>query len=563
MENTMAVGFSKIVSKNQDITQQINKIGLDNKFLNQEKIDLLASAQDFLSEIQGVKPDDFVDPNPEPLPTTPTDAVARFYEENGKLTLEVVFTAADNTGAISTSFQVERNDDPHRSVPSWHLVGTVTSGKSWEEYFDVLVDLPYQYRVRGFKVIEGVTYYSAYSNIADPEPFVPHTNDGDRVTVQPGSLNAKSGKFKGVAGTYTLTDPESKLDFKGVDGTVIEIASGAMLTHRGASNVVFTNVVFDGKGKAGGEAGPDNAKAMIQPGDGWRFTDCVVQNGRGVLVGGDGSGIRATRVKCLNGGSAGWGGKCDNAILINVSCENCNTKNTSTDGAAFGKMTRTAPLIAIDCSAKKGTNATLWGDINNGNWLIINFQSEDISYSNTSKKWTGAGFKVEISANKSEQMDALISLAKEAGVLGTSETLTTVTETELKTYNFTLINCSSVRTKSYCFDLNETKDVLLRNCSGTTPESTSDGGHGSTRDLQRSDAGSKNPPRDKDWRCYNIVFKNFKVLDGDTFIFWGGGAGNQIDGNKHKIKIINPIAKDGSPAKLSVKRATNIKISAS
>jgi hypothetical protein len=557
----MAAGFSKITSANKAVTNKLTQIGKDNKFLALEKKELIALVDELVKQIMSVKPDDYIDPKPEPLPVTPTDAVARFYEENGKLTLEVVFTAPDNVGAVPTVFEIERNDDVSSSSPVWHLVGVVPGGRSWEEQFDILADLPYEYRVRAVKIIDGITYYSGYSNEADPEPFVLQHNDGDRIIVNPGSLNGKSGKFLGKLGKYTLTEPESNLDFKGIDGTVIEIASGAMLTHRGADNVKFSNVTFDGKGSAGGESGPDNAKAMLQPGDNWSFVSCVVQNGKGVLVGCDGSGIRATDVLCLNGGSSGWGGKCDNAVLKNVRCENCNTKNKSTDGAGFGKLTRTGPFLCIDCSAIKGTNASLWGDINNHNWVVINFRSQDITYSKPEKKWTGAGIKVEISANKSEGLEGIIKICKEAGVLSTTEALDKVTEAELRDYNFILINCSSVNTKSYCFDMNETRDVLLRDCSGTTPDSDSDGGQVSTRDLARGDAGSKKPPRDKDWRCYNVAIKNFRVLDSDTFIFWGGGAGTTIDGDKHKIKIINPLAQDGNPAKLKVVRAKNIKIS--
>jgi hypothetical protein len=474
-------------------------------------------------------------------PVAPTDLHARLYPENGKLTVELVFTATDNVGQLETTFEVQRDDDITDNVPNWHNVGTVPAGGSlWEEHLDSLQDVSYAYRVRGVKVNNGVTYYSAWSNVADPAPFVIDDGGGTvdpagRTIVQPGfNFTGKTGKYFLKNGTYPSFDPESNLDLLGEsrDGVVIKPGSGKQFLHRGATNVFLDNLTIDGEGKAGG-ATKLNDKCMFGPGDNWKVKRTTVKGAIGVGVGCDGSGIRFTDVTAFNNGSAGIGGKAKGSIFLRVNCYDNNNTVKDRDGATFGKFTRTEGQLFIDCSAKGGTCAAIWHDINNCNIVYIRFLIDGIKLCDNSRAWTGAGFKEEISESKAKAFATILALCKEANVLRATESIDGVTEDELKNYNYNYRNCIAKGTASYPVDWNETKDVFWLGGEIEESKNTSEGGSIGVRDLPRSDAAAKGQA--DNWVLGNIFVKNVKATTG-TFTFWGSGAGNKLSMTKYKIR---------------------------
>lgn len=386
-----------------------------------------------------------------------------------------------------------------------------------------------------------------------PDPTDPQGEDPTigRTRASAGTnFTGKSGKFYLANGEYPPFTPKDALDLYGQsrDGVHLVIPPGGHLTHSGASDVFLTNLTIDGR-KTGGTKDDMNDHAMVQPGDAWVFTRVTIKDSAGVNVGIDGSNLRFYDCLSTGGGASGFGGKADSTAFFRCGAISNNLIIKSTDGGTWGKMNRANAVLFVDCYADTGTNVGLWGDINNSNWVVIRFKASNITYSSSSKDWTAAGFKQEIPGNKSEGLPQIKKLCQEFGLLaaeGTPPSLGMVTNNELETYNFIYKDCSAINTKAYSFDMNEVRDWLIDGCSATTPTSPGNGGHVSPRDLTRSDAGSKNPPRDKDWVLDNGRIINFKVLDNNPFILMGGGTGNKITLSKYHIVIENPLKADGT-----------------
>jgi len=496
-------------------------------------------------------------PQPE-LPVQPTDLQARLEAEGTGLLVELVFTAPANSGRLPTTFEVWRDDDVTDGVERWQLVGTAPAGASlWEERLPIQKDVPYAYKVRGVKVgLDGVTRYSEFSNVADPEEFkveVPPPDTGDRTTVEPGyNFTGKKGKFLAKPGHYPVFDPEHDVDILCKDGEMVfEVTGGKIFAHRGAKNVRLAGFKIDGK-KTGGKKGPDNKNGMFQPGTGWHLTDGLVIDGAGVNIAWDGSDGRMRRVKSLRGGAAGIGGKHDRSIFWDCETEGCNYEGHR-DGAGEGKSTRTNAALYIRCIIRNGKNASRWGDINNSNWVMILCVTDRMTLADPKRLWTAAGDKIEISTDKSNGMDDKIALCREAGVLSDTYGKAVVTEAELREFNFIYKSCQGLHCYSYPWDVNETKDTLIDWCSGHLAPAKDEGGHVGARNYERDDAGDE---RDN-WRLHNLVISNFTILDdGDTFVFQGGGAGPRVDIKKNAVKIVNPMKRDGTPAKIRYERCT-------
>ena len=295
---------------------------------------------------------------------------------------------------------------------------------------------------------------------------------------------------------------------------------------------------------------------MVYGGNSLTLDRVFIDGGRGVNFGGGGDDLRVFDCLSTNGGTGNWGGKWDGFAFFRTGGIDGNNKVKSTDGGTWGKFSRSNGGVFVDCYATGGKNAGWWGDINNSNWLFIRCKVNGVDYVNTGKPWTAVGFKHEISGNRDEGRAALTKVCREFNLITAQPSRDTVTLQELQDWNYIYKGCVATGNKSYGFDSNETRYVLYDGCSGTrNPDNTRDGGHLSVRDLRRDDAGAKG--RADDWVSDTVRIVDFKALDGKEFWFWGGGAGTKIDFARHHITIVNPLAGDGTPARLVKKNTAN------
>jgi hypothetical protein len=483
---------------------------------------------------------DASDPSPEP-PAQPRDLRARLYPEGGFMVVELVWSMTDNVGALDTLVEVQSDSNPADGREQWAREDTLPAGSStWEDKFlpapggPAQFDVPVAYRVRGVKTVGGMTYYSAWSEVADPEPFVvEHQTDPDRRRVSPGfDFSKKTGRYLAAPGAYPTFEFESGLDVL-CDGAetgarmVFKLKDGEQWLHRGATDVVLDGIEVVG----GGKSKRLNDQCAFSPGTRWTVRDFLVRGALGVGMGCDGKAIRLIRGEARDCGSAGIGGKASASIFINLSCHDNNDVVHDRDGATGGKWTRSEGQLFLECVVTGGTNAGWWHDINNCNVLYVRCEVRGIKLSDETRQWTAAGWKEEISESVSKAADTIIALAREVGVLGVD-----VTEAELRKWNYNYRDCVVKGTASYPVDWNETQLVYWRGGEIEETANKKEGGSAGLRDQPRADAKAKG--QEKNWRLGDILVEGVTATTG-TFTFWGSGAGNKLSAQKYRITARN------------------------